>query len=386
MVSLRARESGNWQARCYIGRRGGKPAQRSKSFPGLLSEREAMAAAERWARNLRGHAGAGGGMAGAMTLGEYLAEYVELKVEPVLSPATARQYRFYAAAYVSHELEHRPLADVHPVDVQRLYAELLRRRELSRSTVASFDTFLHGAFAHAVAQGYIDVNPMAGVSAPHAETAEAESLDFETAAWVRAELERVFDIGSVAALIALGTGLRRGEVCGLVWANFDADGTTLRVATQIVHGTGGLARKRPKSASGRRTVTLSGRDTAWLRSWRVRQRDMLAALDVEQTATTPVVSVTGGVTSPNDLDRAWAETRERLGLPDTVGFHALRHTHVAMCLANGVDIMTVSHRLGHSKASTTLDLYGHMMPGSDSAAADALEMAMKWDGDEGELV
>jgi integrase len=56
-----------------------------------------------------------------------------------------------------------------------------------------------------------------------------------------------------------------------------------------------------------------------------------------------------------------------------VPFHALRHTHVSILIAKGVDILTISRRLGHSKASVTLDIYSHLLPGADKAAADAME-------------
>ena len=63
-------------------------------------------------------------------------------------------------------------------------------------------------------------------------------------------------------------------------------------------------------------------------------------------------------------------------LPD-VSFHALRHTHASMLIAAGVDILTISRRLGHSKAAITLDVYGHLVSGADEAAAEAIGRALK---------
>jgi integrase len=60
-----------------------------------------------------------------------------------------------------------------------------------------------------------------------------------------------------------------------------------------------------------------------------------------------------------------------------VNFHSLRHTHVSMLIRAGVDILTISRRLGHSKAAITLDVYGHLIGGADAAAAKALEGLLK---------
>ena len=80
--------------------------------------------------------------------------------------------------------------------------------------------------------------------------------------------------------------------------------------------------------------------------------------------------------SPDNLSRDWARTVRRLKLP-TVSFHALRHTHASMLLRAGVDVLAVSRRLGHGKASVTLDVYGHLIEGGDAAAAKAIEGVLK---------
>ncbi|MGD0532228.1 MAG: integrase [Methyloceanibacter sp.] len=60
-----------------------------------------------------------------------------------------------------------------------------------------------------------------------------------------------------------------------------------------------------------------------------------------------------------------------------ISFHALRHTHTSMPIAAGVDILTISRRLGHSKASVSLDTYGHLIKGADAAAAEAIATLLR---------
>jgi integrase len=80
--------------------------------------------------------------------------------------------------------------------------------------------------------------------------------------------------------------------------------------------------------------------------------------------------------SPDNLSRDWCRVRTAKKLPP-VPFHALRHTHASLLIRAGVDILTISRRLGHSKASVTLDTYGHLIGGADEAAAAAIEGVLK---------
>ena len=79
---------------------------------------------------------------------------------------------------------------------------------------------------------------------------------------------------------------------------------------------------------------------------------------------------------PRNLSKSWWRVRQSKKLPN-VSFHALRHNNASTLIRMGVDILTISHRLGHSKSSITLDVYGHRIGGADAAAAAAIEGAWK---------
>ena len=79
--------------------------------------------------------------------------------------------------------------------------------------------------------------------------------------------------------------------------------------------------------------------------------------------------------SPDTLTSDWARTCRKLGLP-LVTFHALRHTHASALIAAGLDVLTISRRLGHANPTVTLNVYGHLFRQTDSAAADTIEAAM----------
>ena len=87
-------------------------------------------------------------------------------------------------------------------------------------------------------------------------------------------------------------------------------------------------------------------------------------------------SIEGELLSPDNLSRDWCRVGRSKKLP-RVSFHALRHTHASMLIRAGVDILTISRRLGHGKPSVTLDIYGHLIGGADAAAAKAIEGVLK---------
>jgi integrase len=87
-------------------------------------------------------------------------------------------------------------------------------------------------------------------------------------------------------------------------------------------------------------------------------------------------TVEGELIRPRNLSKTWWRARAALKLP-AVSFHVFRHSHASMLIRAGVDILTISRRLGHSNAATTLNVYAHLVTGADAAAAKAIEGVLK---------
>ena len=85
--------------------------------------------------------------------------------------------------------------------------------------------------------------------------------------------------------------------------------------------------------------------------------------------------IDGNPPSPNAFSAAWSDFAERIGMPE-VTFHALRHTHASQLIDAGVDIVTISKRLGHAKPDITLRVYAHLFRKDDSKAAAAINAAL----------
>lgn len=168
------------------------------------------------------------------------------------------------------------------------------------------------------------------------------------------------------------TGLRRGELCGLRWADIELEGATLTVLQTIVTVRGAAALSDVRSAHSRRTIDLDAATVAVLRRHRVAQLEwrMLAGpgwTDTGLAFTNP----SGTAWHPDTVSATVQRLIDASSLP-RVTLHGLRHSHITHLLVAGVDVKTVSARAGHAAAAFTLDRYGHVLAGRQAAAAAAV--------------
>lgn len=155
------------------------------------------------------------------------------------------------------------------------------------------------------------------------------------------------------------------------WSDVDPDRGVLRIERSVEETRSGLRVKPPKTKRGRRNIGLPPEAVDMLRSHRKQQIELRLALGQGGQPSLVFSTLEGDLLSPDNLSRDWRRVCNTRKLP-RVSFHALRHTHASMLIRKGVDILTISRRLGHSKASVTLDTYGHLIEGADTAAAEAI--------------
>jgi integrase len=139
----------------------------------------------------------------------------------------------------------------------------------------------------------------------------------------------------------------------------------------------GIRVKRPKTKAGRRTVTLPDIVVAALRDHCRAQLELRLRLGAGRPAPDDFVfpDIEGNPRGPRAFSSEWADCAESVGMPDVV-FHALRHTHASQLIDAGVDIVTISKRLGHANSDITLKVYAHLFRNKDAKAADAINTAL----------
>lgn len=188
----------------------------------------------------------------------------------------------------------------------------------------------------------------------------------------------------VPAVVALGIGLRRGEILALRWQDVDLDAGMLQVTRSL--GEAGskslpvqdrLYFKTTKSGAGRRSVSLAPFVVDALRRHLREQLEIRMALGLGKQPDDALVfsTVDGSPISPDKVSRDWANLVIARNLPN-VSFHGLRHSNVSMLIDGGLDVYAVSRRIGHSSAALTLETYTHLFRSKDAEAAEAIERAL----------
>ena len=308
-----------------------------------------------------------------ITVTEFLDRWLRDWAGGNVTPKTVEGYALIARSYVNPHLGAMQLQKLKPIALTEFYANLLREgghngRKLSPRSVGNVHRLLHAALEHAVKWGLITANPADNVSAPRIESPEVEILD---AAGIAALLARLRDKSLyMTAVLGLATGMRRGEMLALRWQDIDAASGKITVARSLEQSkAGGLRFRSTKTRSGKRTIAIPPSVVAELRRYRLEQQERWLALGLGKIRDDSLVLATwnGGIRSPNSLSRNWHEK-----VPE-VTLHALRHTHASQLIAAGVDVVTVSRRLGHARPSVTLNVYSHLYGSTDDRAADIMQ-------------
>ncbi len=307
------------------------------------------------------------------------------------------------------------LAELDVATLRSLYAKM-RESGASGHFVHSVHTKTKQILRSAVDDDIILRNPCDRLSVPRPKPEQKrESLTKREAARLLRVLDSAGDESAciVAVRIGLATGMRRGEVMGLMWKHVDFERGSIEVAQQY---TKDRSVRAPKTESGKRIIAVDATTLKHLSEWKKIQADYLHSLWVRQKPETPVVTDDcGGLHDPDNFSRWFQLFCARNGFAryvDDAGktipmrwdedgwpvdeegrrysrsnrrsydagkmhyrglkFHELRHTQATLLIADGVDIKTVQERLGHARVSLTLDLYAHATPEKDRAAADLI--------------
>jgi integrase len=373
---IRRRGERSWELKFDLGTDPltGRRLTRYHSFKGTKREAEAELT------RLKAAANSGGYVDPSKTiLGEFLDRWEGWAATQV-SAKTLERYSQLLRHQVRPHLGAAPIQKLRTIDFAELYGKLQASKPggagLAPRTVGHVHRLLHRIFGHAVKWTVIARNPVSSAEPPRVRGAEIQILTPDQITQVLAALRgrRVYPV----VVIGLATGMRRGEIVALRWGDIDLDGGKIRIERSLEETKAGLAVKEPKTKAGRRVVAIPASIVAELRAhWRAQQEQRLALGLGKATVDDPVFPrPDGSLWPPDRLSSTWAKTVAVLKLPK-VTFHALRHTHVSQLIAAGLDVVSVSRRVGHSNPTVTLSLYAHLFGNTDERAAAAVEDALR---------
>ena len=266
------------------------------------------------------------------------------------------------------------MAQLGPQDLQTLYQKLLSKG-LSPRSVQLTHVIIHRALKQAERWGLIATNPARLVDAPQPTPPEIQPLNpdeittlLKTAAGSPHEALYV---------LTLTTGLRQGELLGLRWRDLDLDGSLLHVRQQAQRTPEGWTFVPPKTAKGRRSVTLPSFAVEVLKRHRIRQNEQRLACgplweDLDLVFTNELGRP---IERQNLVRRSFNPLLEEAGLR-RVRFHDLRHSAATWLFSEGVHPKVVQERLGHANISITLDTYSHILPSLQKDAAEKIDRFM----------
>lgn len=366
--SLRERRPGVWELIVQLPRDPvtGKPRQTTRTISGTKRD------AQRALSALVAEVDAGNVSASTATLDELLDKWLEVKAER-LSITTAAEYRRLAKTVVSPALGTTLIRRLSTEQLDRFYGALARDRKLSPSSIHQVHAVVRGSLGQAVKWGWLKVNPAVSASPPAIRRKEIvpPGVDQAVLLLARAE-ERDFEFGALLRLMA-ATGARRGEICGLRWSDIDFGARSLLIRRSVAVIGSELLEKDTKTHAARR-IAIDDHTLDVLRRHRSAVDKRAEELGTEVAAEGFVFSPAADGLAPTNPDRLTDRFRKlcvRLKITG-VRLHDLRHLHATQLLAAGVPVPTVSGRLGHANAATTLNVYAHFVEASDRQAADVI--------------
>ena len=316
----------------------------------------------------------------SQTVGEYLNYWLEHVAQHSVRGSTYKSYEMYVRRHLVPGLGRHKLTELSARDI-RVFLDGRRmtpvgtfgrgNRTLSQTTLKHIHSVLRNALQHAVREDLVTRNVARNVqisTGPRA-TPDPYTLDEARQLLAAASSDRHYALYSVA----LGLGLRRGEVTGLRWQDIDLDACVLRVEQTLQHRQGGLHVVPPKTRRSRRALPLPQSLVDVLREHRA-QHEPVTETDLA------FINAWGNPVSPNELTKGFVELCKKAGLR-RIRLHDLRHTCATFLLADGVPPRVVMVILGHSSMDMTMNVYGHVTLDLQKTALDGIDALLTREGD-----
>lgn len=295
-----------------------------------------------------------------MTLGEWLDRWINEYIIFTIRESTLDSYKAMIKNQIKPYLGDRPLSALTTQELQKFYntvkkkgrvkPDKLHGTELADSMVRGIHMMLHEALDMAVRLRLIVKNPTVGTTIPKNNYPPKQILNDEQLDRFMKRIrqdERWYDF----FYTELTTGLRRGEICGLKWEDFDAENGKLKVRRSVAKRKGGgLNIGETKTETGTRTIVLPPSTAELLR----KRKETAVSEWIFPNIYEPE--------KPMHPDYAYHRLKTLLKQAELplIRFHDLRHTFATMALEHGMDVKTLSATIGHVSSATTLDIYSHI--------------------------
>ena len=312
--------------------------------------------------------------------GNYLDMWIEER-KPNIQLTTYESYAKYIRGIKRHKALNKPINEISYRDVNKLYAEI-RKTDVSENTVLHYHTLLKSVFKYALAHEHISKDPMLLIERPKKDAYHAKTLTDKEINTVLNMFKN--DSMYIAIIFAILFGMRRSELCGLMWSDVDFTKTknlpygsiTVNRKAISTYGTGKetvIIDDELKTEASYRTLPLNEYTREILLNYKKQQNEWkkLAGESWNKEWEGFICrNSIGKLISPGYVTDHWGNIRKKAGVK--VKFHELRHTFATLQLKNGTDLKRLQRWLGHSNISTTGNIYSHVTTQDLTGLADTM--------------
>ena len=298
---------------------------------------------------------------------DYVEEYFNQEITK-RAKTTQNDYRILIEKYIKKYFDNMRLQAISVVNIQDYFNNYIR--DLNPKTVRKHYAVLNGVFTRAFKSELITKNLCDYVTLPKVEQREVVRLELEE---IRNILEKSKESNfNLEINLAINLGLRLGEILGLKWedVNFKKNTIDINRSFNVVNGEPLL--KEPKTKSGKRQLASNKEIMDLLHKELLRQKqERLKDKDFNELNLV-CVNRDGRYVNPRTLSKEFSNWLKKIGFKH-IRFHDLRHANATLMLLGGVQPKVASKRLGHSKISTTMDIYTDVLKELDVDVAEKLE-------------
>lgn len=349
-----------------------------------------------------------------ITLGEWIETWLREYIKPNVRVKSYDKYEGCLLLYVKPKLGKLLLRQVRETQLTSLFNELLISGGktgigLSSSTVKATRRYLSMCIEQAIKSDMLLKNPVkqtksiklvkssiqpltesqadsltavAYAAALEADrkytikTAQTKSKETQIGKSINIYIPNIVHYSTyIAILLALGTGMRLGEIFGLSWSSVNLTKGIIYVKRSLITSRAGINFEEPKTKSSSRQIPLSPDITIELQKYKKLQDSRKHLLGDKWSPLNLVITGEFGsvLNTSNFTSRYFKPLLKQINAPENFKFHDLRHTHATLLLLKGIPVKVVSERLGHSTIAMTQDTYAHVLPEMQTEVVKVLD-------------
>ncbi|EAX46638.1 phage integrase family protein [Thermosinus carboxydivorans Nor1] len=363
--SIYQRNDGLWVAAIVVGRNAdtGKPVRKvvyARTKAEAKQKRDALAAQYEAAYYVD---------ADKITVGDWLAKWLDVYARPAVAPSTYDWYERICRVHLIPAIGHLRLSRLQQMAVQQLLNSLVDAGKSAR-TVQAVHSVLAMALRVARKHGLLRTLPTDDVAVPQVRKQDKRPLTPDEWDALLTAAQTAPDIFA-ALVVEWATGLRRGELLGLMWDDIDFDRCLINVRRAVQIRRGGCVLADPKTEATKRVLPVPKEVMQVLRAHRARQMQCrLAAGPAWQDCGLVFPTSGGTLYDPRNWSKRFARIAKAAGLD--IGVHHLRHDLTSRIVAAGAPVKEAQYRLGHATVKMLLDVYAHRVTGGQDAITETI--------------